>query len=160
MEYQIRNAQPEDLPRIQEIYTHARSFMAAHGNPNQWGRTNPPTAQLIKDIENRLLFLVTLGETIHGAFYFYIGSDLTYDHIEGAWASDSPYGTIHRIASDGSGGILKAAVEFCAAQIRHLRIDTHRDNTVMQAAVEKLGFTRRGIIYIADGSPRIAYDRI
>ena len=45
-------------------------------------------------------------------------------------------------------------------QIAHLRIDTNEDNRVMQRTVEKAGFTRRGIIYIADGTPRIAYDLI
>lgn len=159
MEYTIRNARREDLPRIEEIYAYARDFMANHGNPNQWGKTNPPTEQLEKDIENQLLFVVTEGEVIHGVFYFYIGEDPTYHEIEdGAWASLTPYGTIHRIAGDGSGGVLKAAVEFCSRKISHLRIDTHHDNYVMQKAVEKLGFQRRGIIYIADGSPRIAYD--
>lgn len=161
MKYQIRNAMPEDLPRIEEIYAYARSFMAEHGNPNQWGKTNPPIAQLEKDVENSRLFVVEEETDIHGVFYFYIGEDPTYGVIEGGnWGSDAPYGTIHRIAGDGSGGILKAAVEFCGKKIQHLRIDTHHDNIVMQKAVEKLGFVRRGIIYIADGSPRIAYDRI
>ena len=161
MKYQIRNAMPEDLPRIEEIYAYARSFMAEHGNPNQWGKTNPLIAQLEKDVENSRLFVVEEETDIHGVFYFYIGEDPTYGVIEGGnWGSDAPYGTIHRIAGDGSGGILKAAVEFCGKKIQHLRIDTHHDNIVMQKAVEKLGFVRRGIIYIADGSPRIAYDRI
>ena len=105
--------------------------------------------------------MITEGEIIHGVFYFYIGKDPTYDYMEdGAWASDTPYGTIHRIAGDGTGGILKSAVAFCGSRIGHLRIDTHHDNVVMQNAVKKQGFQRRGIIYIADGSPRIAYDRI
>ena len=39
----------------------------------------------------------------------------------------------------------------------NIRVDTHRDNIVMQRLVEKLGFSRRGIIYIADGTERIAY---
>lgn len=161
MNYEIRTAIREDLPRIEGIYAYARDFMADHGNPNQWGKTNPPVSQLEKDIENRLLFVVTEKGIIHGVFYFYIGDDPTYHYIEdGAWASHTPYGTIHRIAGDGSGGILKAAVEFCSLRIEHLRIDTHHDNYVMQRAVQKLGFIRRGIIYIADGSPRIAYDRI
>ena len=161
MAYTVRNANQEDLPRIEEIYGYARSFMAAHGNPNQWGKTTPPSAQLVKDVENRLLFAVENETGIHGVFYFYIGVDPTYLRIDGgSWRSDAPYGTIHRIAGDGSGGILRTAVDFCNAQIDHLRIDTHEDNIVMQNAVEKLGFQRRGIIYIADGSPRIAYDRI
>lgn len=160
MAYRVRNAEREDLPEIEKIYAYARSFMASTGNPNQWGKTNPPVEQLKKDIENRLLFVVTDDSGIHGVFYFYIGIDPTYHYIEdGAWHWSTPYGTIHRIAGDGSGGILKTAVDFCAAQSEHLRIDTHHDNIVMQNAVKKLGFLRCGIIYIADGSPRIAYDR-
>ena len=79
---------------------------------------------------------------------------------DGQWGSEEPYGTIHRIASDGSGGVFAACLSWCRGQIGHLRIDTHRDNHVMQHIVEKHGFQRRGIIYIADGTPRIAYEYI
>ena len=161
MEYTIRTAQFADLDRIEEIYAYVRNFMAAHGNPTQWGTTEPPHEQLVDDIQQKLLFVVTSATQIHGVFYFYIGEDPTYTHIyDGSWRSDTPYGTIHRIAGDGSGGILKAAVEFCREKISHFRIDTHGDNTVMQNAVARLGFQRRGIIYIQDGTRRIAYDMI
>ena len=160
MTYSIRNAVAADLPRIEQIYAYARTFMAENGNPNQWGTTNPPSDQLVDDIQKALLFVVTAGEEIHGVFYFYIGDDPTYETIyDGAWHRDDAYGTIHRIAGDGSGGVLKAAVEFCSGKIDYLRIDTHHDNHVMQRALEKQGFQACGIIYIADGSPRIAYDR-
>lgn len=159
MEYSIRPAREPDLSRIEEIYAYARDFMAENGNPNQWGKTNPPAAQLRQDISEEKLFIITDGETIHGVFFFWIGADPTYGRIDGGtWRSDTPYGTIHRIAGDGSGGILKTAVEFGRKQINHLRIDTHEDNLVMRSAVAKLGFQRRGIIYLANGSPRIAYD--
>lgn len=159
MEYHVRHAEFADFERIEGIYVFAREFMAANGNPNQWGKTNPPSEQLKQDIADRNLFVVEDDRHIHGVFYFYIGEDPTYRSIhDGSWRSDTDYGTIHRIAGDGSGGILKTAVEFCAGHIDHLRIDTHHDNHVMQKAVEKLGFQRRGMIYIADGSPRIAYD--
>ena len=46
MNYVIRTAQREDLPRIEEIYAFARKFMADTGNPNQWGKTTPLTSQL------------------------------------------------------------------------------------------------------------------
>ncbi len=159
MNYSIRPALEGDLERICEIYAYARRFMAEHGNPNQWGKTHPPVEQLEKDIAAGNLYVVTAEEMIHGVFFFLIGPDPTYSYIEnGAWHADRPYGTIHRIAGDGSGGILGAAVEFCRGRIDYLRIDTHHDNVVMQRAVEKQGFRRCGIIYIADGSPRIAYD--
>lgn len=159
MAYAIRKAKWEDLPRIEEIYAQARSFMQSHGNPNQWGKANPPTLQLEQDIHNQLLYVLTDESGIHGVFYFYIGPDPTYEIIEGAWHWDIPYGTIHRIAGDGSGGILKAAVTYTQSLSQYIRIDTHQDNWVMQHALEKLCFQPCGIIYIADGSPRMAYDR-
>ena len=159
MEYKIRTAQREDLSRIEEIYAYARKFMAETGNPNQWGKTTPLTSQLEDDIEKGLLFVQTHEEQIHGVFYFYIGPDPTYGVIEdGQWRSDTPYGTIHRIAGDGSGGVLAAAVDFGKKRINHIRIDTHHDNKIMQRAVAKYGFQRSGIIHLENGSPRIAYD--
>lgn len=158
MEYTVRPAKLPDLSRIEEIYGYARDFMAKNGNPNQWGKTNPPTEQLLRDISENKLFVITDGESIHGVFFFWVGEDPAYQRIDGTWRSDTPYGTIHRIAGDGSGGILKTAVDFAEGKIGHLRIDTHEDNRVMQSAVTKLGFYRRGIIYLEDGSPRIAYD--
>ena len=160
MNYQIRTASAEDLPRIEEIYAYARRFMAEHGNPNQWGKTNPLHDWLGDDIEKKRLYVITDEKGIHGVFYFFIGPDPTYGEIEdGSWRHNGLYGTIHRIASDGSGGILRAAVEFCFSRIDHIRIDTHHDNIVMQKAVAKLGFTRSGIIHLANGDPRIAYER-
>lgn len=160
MKYTVRQAKEQDLERIEEIYAAARAFMAANGNPNQWGTHNPPHEQLVQDIDEGKLYVITDGETIHGVFFFWIGEDPTYKKIAGAWHSDRPYGTIHRIAGDGSGGILRTSVAFAKQHIGHLRIDTHEDNKVMQRAIQKVGFQRCGIIHIADGSPRIAYDLV
>ena len=159
MEYQIRKALREDLPRIEEIYAYARKFMAETGNPHQWGNTTPETCLLEDDIEKGDLYVLMSDHRIRGVFYFYIGPDPTYGTIEdGQWRSDTPYGTIHRIAGDGAGGVLAAAVAFGKERINHLRIDTHHDNKIMQHAVVKYGFQRSGIIHLANGSPRIAYD--
>ena len=159
MEYRIEKARKEELPRIGEIYAHARRFMAENGNPNQWGTSHPPLSQLEQDIYRGKLYTVKAGGTIHGVFYFSVEADPTYSAIyDGAWHAGRPYGVIHRIASDGSGGILRTAVKFARGQADYLRIDTHADNTVMQGALEKAGFQKCGIIYIADGSARIAFD--
>ena len=159
--YYIRKAVPDDMRRILEIYAYARSFMAQHGNPHQWGNDHPKEERLWEDIRRGDLYVVTSEARIHGVFAFLLGEDPTYSQIyDGAWHHDEPYGTIHRIAGDGSGGILHACIEFCEQVIRHLRIDTHHDNLVMQNAVMKEGFRECGIIYILDGTPRIAYDRI
>jgi len=161
MDYEVRHAEMTDISRICKIYVYARSFMAKHGNPNQWENHYPPVEQLIQDIKEEALYIVVENSAIHGVFYFRIEEDPTYRIIkDGNWRSDSSYGVIHRIAGDGSGGILKAAIAFCENRIKHLRIDTHHDNYVMQRALQKQGFHRCGIIFLPDGSPRIAYDRI
>lgn len=159
MHYQVRPARMADLERIEAIYAYARKFMAEHGNPDQWGNSYPLRQWLEMDIAENALFVIEGPVEIHGVFYFTIGEDPTYGEIfNGAWKSHSPYGTIHRIAGDGSGGILKTAVVFCREQIDHIRIDTHKDNTVMQSALDKQDFQYCGIIYVEDGTPRLAYE--
>ena len=159
VEYLVRKAVESDLPRIEEIYAYARGFMAQTGNPNQWGKTHPPHDCIVDDIAKGLLHVITDADSIHGVFFFVIGDDPSYAYIEdGDWKYKESYGTIHRIASDGSGRILQTAVEHCLKMIGNIRIDTHHDNVVMQKAVTKLGFEKSGIIYVEDGTPRIAYE--
>ena len=157
----VRPATLQDLSRILEIYNIAKAFMRANGNPTQWGGNYPQPELLEDDIAAGHLFVVEEKRTVHGVFAFILGDDPTYTVIEnGSWRSTTPYGTIHRIASDGTGGILFTALTYAATKSNHLRIDTHHDNTPMQHLVEKYGFSHRGIIYTDDGSPRLAYDRI
>ena len=159
--YSVRKAVRGDLPRVLEIYAAARRFMAERGNPNQWGTGNPPAERLIEDIAAGNLYVLERERVIRGVFAFILGQDPTYSDIyDGAWLSDAPYGTIHRVAGDGSGGIFAACVRYCSGVCGHLRVDTHEDNLPMQRAILREGFRRCGIIHIADGSPRIAYEKI
>lgn len=159
--YKIRKAKEADLPVIVGIYSYARKFMADHENPTQWGTVYPSEMLLHGDITRETLYVIQDENGIHGVFYFSVEEDPTYAVIrEGTWNCDRPYGVIHRIAGDGSGGILRTAVAFAMQQIGYLRIDTHADNYVMQRALEKMDFQRCGIIFVEDGTPRIAYDFI
>lgn len=154
----IRPAVRADLERIEDIYAHARRFMAENGNPTQWVNGYPQRALLEEDIRLGRLYVAEVENEPYGVFLFVIGEDPTYAYIEnGNWISDLPYGTIHRIASCKS-GLFAEALEFCRGLCRHIRIDTHENNKPMQHLVEKHGFTRCGIIYTDDGSPRIAYE--
>lgn len=156
----IRKATCDDMESILFVYATAREYMRNTGNPDQWGTEYPQAELLASDISKGELFV---GEDEHGCirfvFAFIVGEDPTYLHIEdGGWLSDKPYGTIHRIANDGTvKGVVKMALEYCKKTISNLRIDTHEKNKTMQHVVEKLGFIRCGIIYIEDGTPRIAY---
>lgn len=147
------------MNEILDIYAQARRFMAENGNPTQWGNHHPAQEVLEEDIALNRLYVVEGPEWLCGVFMFAVGNDPTYDYIEGNWRSSAPYGVIHRIAGVG-GGVFAVALNYCSGIIGHLRIDTHADNKPMQHVVEKAGFSKRGIIYVDDGTPRIAYDRI
>jgi len=158
----IRPAVHADLPAVLNVYRHARTFMAANGNPTQWGDSYPAPELLEEDIRLGRLFVDTADDHICGVFMFAVGADPTYAYIEnGNWLDNSPYGVIHRVAADGTvPGVLKRCAAFCRERCPHLRIDTHEDNHVMQKCIAKEGFTRCGTIYVEDGSPRIAYERL
>ena len=157
----IRKATEQDLTRVREIYGIARNFMRDNGNLTQWGKGDEPENLTEDDIRQGNLYALTdnAGE-IHAVFVFMIGEDSTYLKIEqGNWISAEPYGVVHRVASDGSvHGVLGRIMDYCKGQMPHLRIDTHEDNKVMQHVIEKCGFVRCGIIYVSDGTLRIAYE--
>lgn len=151
----------KDLPEVMAIYEFAREQMRLSGNPNQWKNSHPAQGLILEDIKNKTGFVLEKDGKICGAFAFIIGNDPTYNYIEGKWKNDEPYGTIHRIASAGTNrGIFSECLKFCESKVSNIRIDTHGDNKIMQRVVEKNGFERCGIIFVADKSPRIAYQKV
>ena len=155
----IRKSKPEDLPRLMEIFAHARSFMVSTGNPDQWAEDYPGRELLLKDIGSSDSYVVQAGSAVVATFVLRAGDDPTYRVIyDGEWPDDGPYATIHRIASDGSRkGILHLVMKFALERFSSIRIDTHRDNRVMRAAILREGFRYCGIIRCWNGTERLAY---
>ena len=155
----IRKSKPEDLPRLMEIFAHARSFMVSTGNPDQWAEDYPGRELLLKDIGSSDSYVVQAGSAVVATFVLRAGDDPTYRVIyDGEWPDDGPYATIHRIASDGSRkGILHLVMKFALERFTSIRIDTHRDNRVMRAAILREGFRYCGIIRCWNGTERLAY---
>ena len=155
----IRKANTKDFGRIMEIYASAQDFMIRSGNPNQWGHFNPTKEMIISDINTGVCRVVYDDDGIHGVFALIEDGEPTYSYIEGGtWQNDEPYITIHRVASDGKvRGIFKFAADHCKSLSPNVRIDTHAENLVMQRHIEANGVLRCGTIYLANGSPRIAY---
>lgn len=156
---EVRKTTHQDLPRILEIYAHAREQMRRTGNPTQWGDSYPARETLEDDIQRGVSYVLEEGGDLAGVFMFTLGDDPTYQLIEeGAWLNDGPYGTIHRLASGGTApGVFRACARFCETLAPNLRADTHADNLIMQHLLESWGFRRCGRIYAEDGTPRIAY---
>lgn len=156
----IRNAEKIDINKILDIYALARQYMYENGNKTQW--INYPTKEIIEaDINKQYLYVYEKNNEILAVFTFIIGEDSTYQKIEGKWLSNTPYGTIHRIASSGKEkGIFDVCFNFCKSKINHIRIDTHENNEIMKYLIKKNNFKKCGIIYVEDKSPRIAYEYI
>ena len=156
----IRHTRVEDIPQLQALFSHARSFMLETGNPSQWTAAYPSEELLRKDIGSRDSYVVEdEKQTVIATFVLRGGVDPTYDVIyEGRWLNDAPYATIHRIASDGTRkGILNLAMQFALLNYNNIRIDTHRDNQVMRNAITKEGFVYCGVIHCWNGDERVAY---
>lgn len=156
----VRRSEKEDLPELYRLIAAGRKFMRDHGNDVQWTKSDAIEEQLPGDIEKGNSYVVVdENGDLCGTFAFIIGEDPTYAVIEdGAWPDNEPYGTIHRIASDGTRhGILRAAVEYCEQLIDNVRLDTYETNLTMQKCAKAQGFTYAGIIHVGDGTPRYAY---
>ncbi len=159
---EIRKALLEDLDNIMPLYDRARSFMASTGNGNQWINGYPSRDLISADINEGHLYVCTEKEYgIVGVFYFRIGNDHTYEKIyEGKWLDDAPYGVAHRLASGGKvKGVAACCLDWCFEQCGNMRVDTHRDNKVLQSILQKMGYEYCGIIIIDNGTERLAYQK-
>lgn len=156
----IRLSRPSDIYAAMPLYDEARRRMRRAGNEAQWVNGYPQEALIMKDIEEGVHYMCEEDGVAVAVFTMIAGDDPTYTFIEGQWLNDRPYCTIHRIASNGRRhGVLHEVLQWAAHHTDNLRIDTHEDNLQMQHLLEKEGFHYCGIIYVADGTPRRAYQK-
>lgn len=146
----IRAALPTDLEQIINIYSHARRFMSENANPDQWGDSYPSKEIITADLEGGHLFvLVDDDNALAGVFSCFIEGDPDYDVINGAWLNDEPYTAIHRIASAGTHkGVFSHILDYCRSFSKNIKIDTYKDNHIMQALLKKHGFEFCGTITV------------
>jgi hypothetical protein len=159
---EIRHTTLEDLETVMCIYDNARLFMRKNGNPHQWVNGYPGIDLIRNDILNGNHYVCTDKGRIVGVFTFMQEIEPTYVQIyNGTWMNDEPYGVVHRIASSNTiKGVASYCLDWCLNKCKNLRIDTHRDNVVMQSLLSKNNFIHCGIIYLEDGSERLAYQKI
>ena len=163
----IRPATEADIPAVLPVFEAAKAIMRADGNYDQWGAPGfPGDALLLRDIARGGGYVISseaeggVEKSIVAYFALLPSPEPSYSHIDGAWLTDEPYGVIHRIASYPEvHGIFSAIIDFAAARYPHLRIDTHRDNRIMQHLIDAAGFTYCGIIWLEDGTERLAYEK-
>lgn len=158
----IKKAVMGEIDVIMSIYEYARRFMRENGNQMQWGENHPARALIENDIRQEKLYVCIDDDRIAGVFYFASEDDATYRVIkDGAWLSSEPYGVVHRIASaEGRKGAATFCLNWAFEQTDNIRIDTHEDNIPMRGLLEKSSFIYCGTIYLNNGSPRMAFQKV
>ena len=154
MSRMIREALPTDMAEIMKVMDAAKKIMRQSGNMHQWVEGYPSEAVIMADIEKNGGYVVEVGERVVGYFAFLPSPEPTYAKIyDGEWLDDTlPYHVVHRIASyPDVHGIFSSIMDFCFSHDPNIRIDTHRDNKIMQHNISKHGFTYCGIIYLVSG---------
>ena len=157
---EIIRARVEDIDVIMDVFEAAKLFMKKTGNDKQWVNGYPSKELILGNIRDDSFYLCLSDEQqIAGVFYFKIEEEVTYAKIyDGEWLNNNNYGVVHRIASNGKcKRITDFCLQWCIQKCGNIRIDTHRDNIVMQNALKRNGYKRCGIIYLTNGAERIAF---
>lgn len=164
----FRKARTEDIPQIMTIVRQAQTFMATLGI-DQWQDGYPSHAQIVSDVVSDCSYVLEQNGAVVATTYFTCESEPAYAAIDGAWHTDEPALTIHRMALSDSvrhsglaSELLMHAVEMARSQrLCGIRVDTHRGNAVMRRFLEKNGFIECGLVEYPRtlGDPiRVAYD--
>ena len=146
-----------------EVLGAAKQVMRRAGNANQWIGGYPDEQAILRDMEQVGAIVVEDDGEVVAYFAFLPSPEPTYAAIyDGAWLNDTlPYHVVHRMGGvPEAKGIFASAMEYCFKVDPNIRVDTHRDNKIMQHLFEKHGFTYCGIIYLANGDERLAYQKI
>lgn len=164
-------AQLEHLEEMCCITDEAKAQLRRLGL-DQWQKGYPSREVWLNDIAQESAWVAVEDGRVLGAFAFQTAPDASYGEIDGAWLTNMPYASMHRVCvSDDRRGQGVAGQMFAHgfAMARELglasmRIDTHSGNLPMLAALKKAGFVPCGTIYLKggceDGDPRIGFERL
>jgi len=159
----IREARVGDMTEILKVMEAAKKIMRQSGNMHQWEDGYPSETVIMNDMAKNGAFVIEDDDEVVGYFAFLPSPESTYNKIyEGNWFEESlPYHVVHRIASyPDVHGVFSSIMDFCFMHDTNIRIDTHRDNKIMQHNIQKHGFVYCGIIHLLSGDERLAYQKI
>jgi GNAT superfamily N-acetyltransferase len=172
--YIIEKAKIENINDILDIVKDAKELLRKQ-NTDQWCGDYPNYNTFLEDIKNNVLYVLKDNDIICGVSVISKEIDHNYDNIyEGNWLSNhnDKYVVIHRIAikkeyygKNLSKYFFDYALSYALKNnIYSLRVDTHEKNLAMQKALNKVGFIKCGVIYLARNdegtNKRIAFEKV
>lgn len=166
----IRKTQSKDIEKLMPIFSAAKERLRQRG-VDQWQDGYPDRDIIAADVENGESYILTDEKDIGATAVISFRGEPTYDVITGGqWLTgeNTSYAVIHRIAA-AQGEVRRGAATklLCYAQelcrqrkIGSIRMDTHKDNDVMQQWLLKNGFIYCREITLSDGALRIAFEKV
>lgn len=164
------HASLDQLDDLMAIVNDAQQFLASR-HIDQW-QNGYPTKHIIQaDIESKCCY-VLVGEenNIFGMVMLSTNNEPTYKTIfHGSWLTDiASYGVIHRLAIASkyrSRGYGKHIINLCEILVqkskrKSMRMDTHKDNKLMQGLLKSIGYVYCGVIFLDNGDSRLAYEKV
>lgn len=164
----FRKASDKDINRIMEIIKQAQNYLKANGI-NQWQDNYPNINIIEKDIDRGDGYVLLIDNEVVATLALSFEGEKTYEKIyEGKWITEKEFGVIHRIAVDNkykgnklSACILEQIEKLCMDRnIFSIKVDTHEKNESMKKMLINNGFIYCGVIYLENGSKRIAFEKI
>lgn len=157
MEYQFRQAEPEDIKEVTTLYKNAIQHMI-DGEIYQWDEIYPNEEVLAGDIKKKEMYLLTGDEKLLACIV--INEDQDEAYAPAPWKyTAGRIAVIHRLCVNyeyqgiGNGrrtmqlaeGIIKAS------GYSAVRLDAFSDNPFARRLYEKLGYTYVGIVRFRKG---------
>lgn len=167
LKMEFREAVKTDIYEIMNIIRQAQTYFKEVGI-NQWQNDYPNVKTISTDIENKNSYVLLKDDNIVATAAVSFDGEKTYDSIyEGQWISDSEYAVIHRLAVNNnctrlglSSQIIKNVEYLCLNRgVYSIKVDTHEENFPMKTLLKKNEFQYCGIIFLEDGSKRIAFEK-
>lgn len=165
---EFRKTVETDIKDIMKIIKQAQNYFKENGI-DQWQNNYPNPETIKNDVYNNHSYVLLKDNKIVATVAISFDGEKTYDSIyEGQWMSTNDFVVIHRIAVENnykglglSAEIIKNVESLCRSRgVNSIKIDTHEDNLSMQKFLKKNDFKYCGIIYLADGNKRIAFEKV
>lgn len=162
--FQLRKALNNEAQTCYSFIEFARAYHKSLGI-EPWHKDYPTLKTIKDDIKNGVGYVFTIGDKPLGYCCLIIGDEPAYKIIDGKWITNKKYAVIHRITfgEESLGkGLSKDAFhllkEHCKENgIYAIRVDTQKENTVMQHILLREGFIYCGLITF-DGGLKLAYE--
>lgn len=164
----FRHTVKEDIEDILLIIKQAQAALKEAGI-DQWQNNYPNYETISRDVDNKESYVLLEENNIVATTALSFQGEKTYQNIyDGRWISEGDYAVIHRIAVNhnckGSGlasKMIHYVEKICLDKgVTSIKVDTHEKNLSMQRLLEKNKFQYCGIIYLEDGSKRVAFEKI